>query len=104
MFSQNEYDSEKKYWRLWMQPISKVDQKYLPTRNNRHIYNHKHAYHRGVLINNEMTTPKSFHDTTTPIENLQLCVFAKYFSTVMFPLLVLVESLIDYNWPVYHSG
>ena len=45
-----------------------------------------------VSINNEMTTPKSFDDVTTPIENLagfiindllQITIFAKYFSTLL---------------------
>ena len=55
----------------------------------------KCLYHHRV--SNEMTTPKSFHVVTTPTESLggfiiisdrsQIATFAKYFSTLMFPLL-----------------
>ena len=50
----------------------------------------------GFSFNNGRTTPKSFHDATTPIENLagfiishflQTSTFAKYWSTLMVPLL-----------------
>ena len=59
-------------------------------KKNQHLWSHEHAYdHRRV--SNEMATPKTLHDVTTPIENLagfilrdllQIAIFAKYFSSV----------------------
>ena len=55
---------------------------------NHHLNSHERDYdHRVVSSGNEMTTPKSAHDVTTPTENvaefiisdlLRIAVFAKY--------------------------
>ena len=41
-----------------------------PHRNNQHLKGHDYACnHRRISIDNEMTTPKSFHDVTTATKN-----------------------------------
>ena len=54
-----------------MESILKNEVEAAPDRNKQHLLSHNSTYnHHMVPIDNEMTTPKIFHDVTTPTENL----------------------------------
>ena len=56
-----------------------------PRRHKHQRQSHRRAYnHRRVFIDNEMTTPKSLHDETTPTEKLAGFIISDFLKIVMF--------------------